>query len=397
MRRRTVLFAPAALLGCATPPPPVGDQSAPQDVEIARGSIGEQAGALLTTAAAAGFSGAAMIEINGELVFAGGYGWADREARRPFTIDTIAQLGSITKTFTGAALADLVGRGLVDIDQPAGRYLPNAAEPGASVPLRQLLCHRSGMSEYCGDDYDRRTAAEVRSVCMAAPLDQPMNSASGSAYSNTGYSVLAAIVEQVSGQSLERYVASRLLTPAGINEDGYALNRRHRTRLAAGYDANGRHEPISVTLAPMQGDYWNLKGNGGMQLSARAMHRWHMALTCRAPLDSSIRDRVVRPVVGAAGDVEENNGTRVSYGYGWAFRTTPNGTPFKLTHGGSDGIFLAQYLWRPYDRVFLYIVGSNGEDAVRPTTVALRRLIGDAVRVTDQDLDGRPDPWVCQR
>lgn len=396
MRRRAVLFAPGALLGCATPPP-VADQTPPRTVETASGSIGEQAGQLLTTAAAEGFSGAAMIEINGELVFAGGYGWADREARRPFTLDTIAQIGSITKTFTGAALADLVGRGLVDIDQPVRRYLPDAAEPGASVVLRQLLSHRSGMSEYCGDDFERRTAAELRSVCLAAPLDREMNSASGSGYSNTGYSVLAAIVEQVSGQSLEAYVASRLLAPAGINEDGYGANRRHRVRLAAGYDAEGRHEPISVALAPMQGDYWNLKGNGGMQLSVRAMHRWHLALTCRAPLDASLRERIVRPVVPAAGNLQEGNGTLVSYGYGWAFRTTPNGTPFKLTHGGSDGIFLAQYLWRPYEGVFLYVVGSNGEDAVRPTTVALRRLIGDAVQLTDQDVATRADPWACRR
>ncbi len=393
--RTTLLFA-LALLGCASPAAVTGaSNDPPRSVETVSSTIGEQADQILRTAAASGFNGAAIIEINGEVVFAGGYGWADREARRPFTVDTIAQIGSITKTFTAAALADLVRRGLVDIDQTAGHYLPGAAEPGASVTLRQLLAHRSGMSEYCGDDYDLRTAAEVRSVCMAAPLDRPMESGSGNAYSNTGYSVLGAIVEQVSGRSLESYIATRLLRPAGIDEDGHALNRGQRSRLAAGYDGGVRSAPISERIAQMHGDYWNLKGNGGMQLSTRAMYRWHLALTCRTRLDPAVRELVLRPVVEAAGDLEENRGTRVSQGFGWAFRTTPNGTPFKIAHGGSDGVFLAQYVWRPYDRVFVYVVGSNGEDAIRPTIIALRRLVGDSVQLTDEAVAGRPDPWRC--
>jgi CubicO group peptidase (beta-lactamase class C family) len=395
MSKKAAILA-AALAACALPSAvSVESEAPPRTVETVRGTIGEQADQILRDAATAGFSGAAIIEIDGEVVFAGGYGWADREARRPFTIDTIAQIGSITKTFTGAAIADLVRRGLVDIDQPAGRYLPGAAEPGASVTLRQLLSHRSGMREYCGDDYDRRSAAEVRSVCMALPLDQQIDAASGQAYSNPGYSVLGAIVEQVSGQSLEEYIAAQLLAPAGIEEDGHALTRNHRRRLAAGYMQGVRNEPISERIAAMDGDYWNLKGNGGMQLSPRAMYRWHQALTCRAQLAAAVRELVVRPVVEAAGDLEQNRGTRLTQGYGWGFRTTPDGTPFKLAHGGSDGVFLAYYLWRPYDRVFLYVVGSNGEDAVRPVTVALRRLVGDNVHPANHDLSGRANPWAC--
>jgi CubicO group peptidase (beta-lactamase class C family) len=256
---RAAVISVLALLGCASHAP---DAPAPNDpprtVETRSGTIGEEADRILTAAAAEGFNGAAIIEINGEVVFAGGYGWADREARRPFTLDTIAQIGSITKTFTGAAIADLVRRGLVDIDQTAGHYLPGAAEPGASAPLRQLLAHRSGMSEYCGDDFDLRTAAEVRSVCMAAPLDRPLSTEDGSAYSNTGYSVLAAIVEAVSGESIEHYVATHLLAPAGIREQGYVPTRDEERRLAAGYMNGQRSAPISERLAAMHGDYWNL-------------------------------------------------------------------------------------------------------------------------------------------
>ncbi|MGD9982397.1 MAG: serine hydrolase domain-containing protein [Hyphomonadaceae bacterium] len=389
-------FAALGLVGCAAPTTMTAlSIDLPRSVETVRGDVGERAHEILRTAAAAGFSGAAIIEIDGAIVFAGGYGWADREARQPFTIDTVAQIGSITKPFTGAAIADLVRRGLVDVDQTAGHYLPGAAEPGASVTLRQLLSHRSGMREYCGDDFDARSAAEVRSVCMALPLDQQLADSEGAAYSNVGYSVLGAIVERVSGESLEEYVAARLLAPAGIGEDGYGLGRNQRRRLAAGYMQGVRNAPISERIAAMGGDYWNLKGNGGMQLSARAMYRWHQALTCRAPMDPALRELILHPIVEPGGNLEAGRGTLVSYGYGWAFRTTPNGAPFKQAHGGSDGVFLAQYIWRPYDRVFLYVVGNIGEDDVRPTTVELRRLIGDSVQLTDADIAGRADPWRC--
>lgn len=132
-----------------------------------------------------------------------------------------------------------------------------------------------------------------------------------------------------------------------------------------------------------------------MQLSARAMYRWHQALSCRAGMNEELRALIVRPVVEPGGDLEAGRGTLVAGGHGWAFRTTPDGTPFKLAHGGSDGVFLANYIWRPYDRVFLYIVANMGEEQARPTMVALRRLLGDARQLTDEDVAGRPDPWAC--
>ena len=364
---RTAFFCALALAGCVSSADtaPLANATPPRTVEVVQGAIAQQADQILTAAAVRGFSGAAIIESDGELVFAGGYGWADREAHRPFTIDTIAQIGSITKPFTAAAIADLVRRGLVDLDQSAVRYLPGAAAPGASATVRQLLSHRSGMREYCGDDFDRRSAGELRTICMALPLDQQLSTEDGSAYSNVGYSVLAAIVEEVSGEPLEHYVASRLLAPAGIGEDGYGLNRSQRSRLAAGYANNARNEPISERIAALDGAYWNLKGNGGMQLSPRAMYRWHQALSCRAPMDGALRELIVHPLVEPAGDLEAGRGTLVSYGCGWAFRTTPNGAAFKLAQGGSDGVFLAQYIWRPYDRLFLYVVGNIGENDVR--------------------------------
>ena len=401
MSRRALMFALAvpgcaALAACTTHGSSTATaQDPPRRVETMRGTIGEQADQALKSAAAEGFSGAAVIEIDGEVVLAGGYGWADREARRPFTIDTIAQIGSITKPFTAAAIADLVRRGLLDLDQPAGRYLPGASQPGASATLRQLLSHRSSMREYCGDDFERRSATELTSTCMALPLDRQLSVEDGAAYSNIGYSVLGAIVERLSGETLEHYVATKLLAPAGIREDGYGLARNQQSQLAAGYDNGARNEPISERIAPMHGDYWNLKGNGGMQLSARAMYRWHQALSCRASMDGALRQLILHPIVEPAGDLEAGGGTLVSYGYGWAFRTTPNGTPFKLAHSGSDGVFLSVYIWRPYDRVFLYVVSNIGEEAARPTTVTLRRLLGDAVQLKDQDVAGRPDPWNC--
>lgn len=233
---------------------PVMAQTPPRTIETLRGDLATQADQLLTAAGVDGFNGAVIIEIEGEIALAAGYGWADREQGMRFTIDTIAQIGSITKPFTGAAIADLERQGLVDLDEPVRRYLPRAAEPVASVTLRQLLSHRSLLRDYCGDDFDRRTREEVLSVCAAMPLEQTLD-ASAQAYSNSGYSVLAAIVEEVSGQPIETYISDRLLAPVGIREDGHARDARARARLAAGYENGARIAPISERLAAMNGDY----------------------------------------------------------------------------------------------------------------------------------------------
>lgn len=123
---------------------------APATVDHLSGKLGRDLHGLLTEAAAAGFGGAIIAEVNGEVILQAGYGYADRERRLPYTAQTVHALGSITKPFTATAILHLAREGKVDLQAPVSRYLPQAAEPGASLTLHQLLTHTSGWPNIAG-------------------------------------------------------------------------------------------------------------------------------------------------------------------------------------------------------------------------------------------------------
>ena len=321
-----------------------------------------------------GFGGAILVEVHDTLILKAGYGWANREERLPFTPQTIAQIGSLTKQFTATAILSLAHDGLVDLDDTAGAYLPDAAEPGASLTLRQLLTHTAGMPEYCGHDFERYSIHDLLTKCMATPLLYPPGT--DYAYSNPGFSVLGAIVQRVSGQSYESFLRDRFFTPLGITHTAYFYPDLPRDRFAVGYYENAPQGVISDQLSALRPDFWNLEGNGGMQSTVEDMYRWYQALSgahAGTPdvLGSDVRSALLAPhyARGPAGE---------SVGYGWRFDLDSTGQPQVMLHGGSDLVFLAYFIWRPVDRTFFYIVGNNGADQIIPVLKAARKLLNDA-------------------
>src|ERR1700694_1030655 len=105
------------------------------------GPIAEAIHADLSRRAAGGFSGAIIVEIDGEVILDAGYGWADRGRRTPFTTSTIAQIGFLTKQFTAAAIVDLSSERRLRLSDPISKYLPDVPSLAAGITLEQLLTH----------------------------------------------------------------------------------------------------------------------------------------------------------------------------------------------------------------------------------------------------------------
>ncbi len=101
------------------------------ETKIVHGATATKIDAVLAAAVPSGFGGAVLVEKNGEIVLKAGYGFADRQAKTPFTVDTIAQIGSITKSMTAIAILQLAEEGKLDLKAQAKAYLPGAAEPPA--------------------------------------------------------------------------------------------------------------------------------------------------------------------------------------------------------------------------------------------------------------------------
>jgi CubicO group peptidase (beta-lactamase class C family) len=194
-------------------------------------AIAGQVDALMSDAARQGFGGAVVIEREGRVLLSKGHGLANRRARTPFSDQTVAPIGSITKNFTALALLQLAAQGKVDLQATVRTYLTNTREPAASARLSDILVHHAGLAEYCGDDFTRRTKRELITICTALPLEFTPGKW---AYSNLGYSLLAAIVEQVSRQSWEDYLREHVFAPAGMTRSGWLFSDRRSMQFAEG-------------------------------------------------------------------------------------------------------------------------------------------------------------------
>ncbi len=238
--------------------------------------IGARLDSVLSAAARRGFSGVVRVERGGTLLLRKGYGLADRARRIPFNDATVVQIGSNTKDFTLTALLRLQQRGRIDLRDSLGKYFPVAPADKRAITLQQLADHRAGFPIGLGGDFEQLSREQFLQRAFAAPLRaQP---GTREIYSNTGYAILAAVIEQVTGKSYDAYVRDDLLAPLRLENTGYLLPGFDPSRVAHGYDG-GRDEG-NVLLKPhaADGPYWNLRGNGGMVSTVEDMHAFYHAL-----------------------------------------------------------------------------------------------------------------------
>jgi CubicO group peptidase (beta-lactamase class C family) len=104
------------------------DAVVPHHADVVLGDAARSLDSVLTEAAKHGFGGAVLLEDNGVWILKGGYGYADREKKTAFTVDTIGQIGSITKPMTALAILELAREGKLDLEKPVKTYLAAAAE-----------------------------------------------------------------------------------------------------------------------------------------------------------------------------------------------------------------------------------------------------------------------------
>jgi CubicO group peptidase (beta-lactamase class C family) len=255
-----------------------------------------------------------------------GIGMADRAAKVPAGCDTVYDLMSITKQFTAAAILKLESIGRLRVSDPIGRFVGPVPADKRGITLHHLLAHTSGLPEAIGDDYEPRTREQL----VEGALRSRLRAAPGRAfhYSNAGFSLLAAVVEEASGMGYEQFLAEHLFAPAGMTQTGYVLPEWRRDRVAVEYDARGRSQgrPFEHPWAH-DGPHWNLRGNGGMLSTARDMFRWHRALRGDKVLNRRAKRRLFAPRAPI--------GEGFRSGYGWAVGRTADGRI--ATHSGGNG------------------------------------------------------------
>jgi len=297
-----------------------------------------------------GAAGAAVVVVSdGVVVFMRGYGAADIDNNIRVTERTNFRLASLTKAFTAMAVMLLVNEGRLSLETPVASVVPEFPVYGRAISVRHLLAHTSGLPPYRellhGSPNAPLTDREVVKLLHGADaLLFPAGSAFR--YGDTGYAVLAVVVELVSGSSFATFLRDRIFRPSGMTSTvAWQPGDAMVTERARGYVAtpNGFRvdddNPTSTVL-----------GDGGVYSSVHDLVMWNRALDEHTLVGRQLQNLMWSP--GALSD-----GTRTHYGFGWFVDgRSPAGRV--VSHRG-DTTGFSHYMLKYLDRGIMIAVLTN--------------------------------------
>jgi CubicO group peptidase (beta-lactamase class C family) len=321
-----------------------------QPIQSVKDSLGTKLDNQMRQIAEKGFSGIVFVVKNGHIEFDKGYGLANKEKKTPYSAETVFDIGSITKQFTGAAILKLEMQRKLRTTDKITKYFEDVPADKADITLHHLLTHSAGLIDVLGRDYERMTRDDLIKKALASKLKSVPGEKHK--YSNLGYSLLGAIIEIVSGNSYERYLHDNLFKPAGMKQTGYVLPKWKTENLAVGYKKDGsRWGTPTDQLWDKDGPFWNLRGNGGILSTAGDLYKWHQALADEKILSKEAKEKYFAP------HIAEEPGGDSFYGYGWVIQKTRRGTNL-IWHNGGNPYFFADFRRYVDDKVVV-IVATN--------------------------------------
>jgi CubicO group peptidase (beta-lactamase class C family) len=316
---------------------------------------------------------------DGKIIKANGYGLASMELNVAAKPETVYELASATKPFTATAVMLLVQDGKINLDDRISKFVEDTPVTWKGITVRHLLTHTSGIKNYLGDlrrDFPHDSPPET---IVRAAIEAPLNFAPGEkwSYSNTGYVLLAMIVQNVSGKSYDAFLDERVAKPLGMadtrhdNPDEVIPNR------AVGYLWNGagglRNCDYLKYLMTNHGDR-------GILSTVLDLAKRVAALSTDRVLGSASKEAMWAPV-------RLNDGSTFDYGLGWFLGTT-NAHRHVFHAGGAPGsaTIISRY---PDDRLTVILLANGGAAYVQGLDLGVaQRYIPNLVSHAVKKLDG---------
>ena len=319
------------------------------------------------------------VEHGSDVIVRGGWGLADRRTGRKATAETVYRLGSSSKQFTAALVMKLVERGVVGLDDPVDRHLPQMPRKWIGITVRQLLNHTSGVPNFtdAGSSHWAKKLSPAGLLALVSGHGLQFPAGSKYAYSNSNYVMLGQIAERHYGKPYPQILADELFGPLHMTSTRYCEDE---------YGANGQAMPYirdgdRVKDAP----YWSTAhgfGSGGICSTVADVAVWTRALHGGKVVGASSYAQMTTPEGAAAPE---------RYGFGLTARSV-NGRP-ALLHGGTVPGFIAMPAWLPAEQLSIVVLMNT-----RPTphtTYLLRDLariaLGDPVTIVPVQTGPPPD------
>ena len=292
------------------------------------------------------FNGVTLVASGDEIILLKAYGLAQVNEQEEMTVDHQFQIASVSKSFVAVSILQLVEAGKLTLDQTIDKYFPDM--PNAElITIHQLLTHTSGL--YSGDDltnYSQVTTVDE----IIAPAFKSSNlyyeePGTYSIYSNLGYDVLGAIIEQVSGQTYADYIEEHVLIPAGMTQSGLNMEGLVLENMATAYNGNISEGDEAKVLHPSFG-----YSSGGLHSTAMDLYKYDCALHSNLLISQESYDLMTQE--------SSKVGTK-SYGYGWYVNT---GVEDTVSHPGNLIGWHSMLLRHQEDKVTVILLTNHDEN-----------------------------------
>ena len=291
------------------------------------------------------FSGAVLVASKGELLLRQGYGMANYEHDVPNTPETVFRIGSITKQFTAFCILQLVDKGIIQLHDSVGKFIPEFPN-GNIITIHHLLSHSSGILNPPSANDVRDSSRAKHSVDDLIDMfkDAPLAFAPGKGfkYSNSGYILLGKIIEVVGGGTYEEYLVDNVFRKIGMNQSGYDHSEQVLKNRAVGY-VQFEGSLINSHYIDMSRPY----AAGGLYSTVDDLYIWDKSLYSDNLLSEKTMTSMFTPYVGP-------------YGYGWWI---PEQERRAVWHGGIISGFTGMII-RYIDDNLTCIVLSNIDHSI---------------------------------
>jgi serine beta-lactamase-like protein LACTB, mitochondrial len=269
---------------------------------------------------------ALAVAVDGRIVWSEGFGYANLATKRPATPATQFRIGSVSKSLTADAVAQLYELGKLDLDAPVQRYVPTFPDKGAPITTRLLGGHLAGIRHYQGNEFLLNRRFPTVTAGLAVFQNDPLIAPPGTkySYSSYGFNLIGAVVEGASREEFLSYMSRHVFKPLGMTHTAPDKNDSlipNRTRF---YERTGAGQFVP---APTVDNSYKWAG-GGFLSTAEDLVRFGSAHLQPGYLKATTLELLFTPQ-------HTTDGAATEYGLGWFIGTDTLGHRY-VYHGGSS-------------------------------------------------------------
>lgn len=303
---------------------------------------------------------------NNQVIYKKGYGMANLEYDIPNTPASVFDIASVSKQFAGYAIATLLVEKKIALDDDIRQYLPDVPDFGKKITIRHLVHHTSGIRDWpqtlhiAGWRWDEAFSFGDIMRMVKQQKDLDFEPGTRYSYSNTGYNLLAAIVEKVTGQSFSQWTDTHIFKPLGMNASHFLDNHTDIVKNMA-YSYYPSDKGFKKSLNSL-----TAYGSSSLFTSVDDLSKWAIHFSKSIASQHPVYMQMLE-------DGTLNSGGKVKYGYGLAYGSDEG---FRtISHTGGWASYRTVLMHYPDQQVSFILLGNSGDFDLGGCTSAVARAL----------------------